>query len=76
MQEGPKYTTVFDLTKHLRKIFGPSKSTNQYRGKFTNIYVISTESILDYMEGLVKKLSINIRWRNHRIEMYRQNNEN
>lgn len=53
--EGSEYTTVFDLTRRLRKIFGPNKSTDQYRGELANIYMKPNENLLDYVER-VKEL--------------------
>lgn len=53
--EGIEYTTMFALTRRLRKIFGPNKSTDQYRGELANIYMRPNENILDYVER-VKEL--------------------
>lgn len=57
--EGTEYGTVFDLTRRLRKIFGPNKSTDQYRGELANIYMKPNENILDYVER-VKELRTSI----------------
>ena len=53
--EGSEYTTVHELTKRLRKIFGPNKSTDQYRGELANIYMKNNENLFDYIER-VKEL--------------------
>lgn len=57
--EGSEYTTIFDLTRRLRRIFGPNKSTDQYRGELANIYMRSNENILDYVDR-VKELRTSI----------------
>jgi len=53
--EGTEYETVFDLTRRLKRIFGPNKSVDQYRGELANIYMKPNESIFDYIER-VKEL--------------------
>jgi len=53
--ERSEYSTIFELIRHLRKIFGPNKSTDQYRGKFANIFMRNNENLLDYVEQ-VKEL--------------------
>lgn len=57
--EGSEYVTVFDITRRLRKIFGPNKSTDQYRGELANIYMKPNENLLDYVER-VKELRTSI----------------
>lgn len=47
--------TITELTDRLRAIFGPRKSTNQYRGELGNIYKRNNEHILDYI-GRIKDL--------------------
>jgi len=37
--EGTDFQTVGELTRQLKKIFGPNKSLNQYRGELGNIYM-------------------------------------
>lgn len=53
--EGSENTTVHELTKRLRRIFGPNKSTDQYRGELANIYMKQGENLFDYIER-VKEL--------------------
>lgn len=50
--EGTEYQTVRDLTRRLRSIFGPNKSTDQYRGELANIYMMPNENVLDYVERI------------------------
>lgn len=50
-----EYPRIFYLTKRLKQIFGPNKSTDQYRGELANIYMKPNEHILDYA-GRVKEL--------------------
>lgn len=53
--EGTEYETIIELTKRLKSIFGPNKSTDQYRGELANIYMKPNENIFDYI-GRVKEL--------------------
>jgi len=53
--EGTEYETIFELTRRLKRIFGPNKSVDQYRGELANIYMKPNESIFDYIER-VKEL--------------------
>ena len=53
--EGSENTTVHELTKRLRRIFGPNKSTDQYRGELANVYMKSNENLFDYIQR-VKEL--------------------
>jgi hypothetical protein len=53
--EGSENTTVHELTKRLRRIFGPNKSTDQYRGELANVYMKPNENLFDYIER-VKEL--------------------
>ncbi|KAL6419456.1 hypothetical protein ACFW04_011397 [Cataglyphis niger] len=53
--EGTEYHTVFELTRKLKRIFGPNKSVDQYRGELANIYMKPNENIFDYIER-VKEL--------------------
>ncbi|KAL6417279.1 hypothetical protein ACFW04_012867 [Cataglyphis niger] len=53
--EGTEYHTVFELTRKLKRIFGPNKSVDQYRGELANIYMKPNENIFDYIEK-VKEL--------------------
>jgi hypothetical protein len=50
--EGIEYNTVFEITRQLRKIFGPNKSTDQYRGEMANIYMRPSESLFNYVERI------------------------
>lgn len=54
--EGYEYPRIFYLTRRLKQIFGPNKSTDQYRGELANIYMKPNEHILDYA-GRVKELA-------------------
>lgn len=47
--EGNEYTTVLELTRRLKKIFGPNKSVDQYRGELANIFMKPNENIFDYI---------------------------
>lgn len=53
--EGTEYTTVFELTRRLKRIFGSNKTVDQYRGELANIYMKPNENIFDYIER-VKEL--------------------
>lgn len=53
--EGMNFHTVSCLTGHLKKIFGPNKSLNQYRGELGNLYMLPNEDIFGYIER-VKEL--------------------
>lgn len=53
--EGVEYPRLYYLTKRLKEVFGPNKSTDQYRGELANIYMKPNEHILDYVER-VKEL--------------------
>lgn len=57
--EGTDFSTVFALTRRLKEVFGPNKSTDQYRGELANIFMKSNEHILDYVER-VKELKTSI----------------
>lgn len=57
--EGTEYPSVFSLTKRLKQVFGPNKSTDQYRGELANIYMKPNEHILDYVER-VRELQTSI----------------
>lgn len=48
--EGMNFSTVASLTCHLKKIFGPNKSLNQYRGELGNLYMLPSEDIFNYIE--------------------------
>lgn len=48
--EGMDFSTVTSLTSHLKKIFGPNKSLNQYRGELGNLYMLPSEDIFSYVE--------------------------
>ena len=48
--EGMNFPTVASLTFHLKKIFGPNKSLNQYRGELGNLYMLPNEDIFTYIE--------------------------
>lgn len=48
--EGMNFSTVASLTYHLKKIFGPNKSLNQYRGELGNLYMLPSEDIFYYIE--------------------------
>lgn len=47
--EGSHFSTVCDLTRKLKQIFGPNKSLNQYKGELGNAFMKSNENILDYV---------------------------
>jgi len=53
--EGTEYETIIELTKRLKSIFDPNKSTDQYRGELANIYMKPNKNIFDYI-GKVKEL--------------------
>jgi len=48
--EGMTFYTLFHLISHLKKIFGPNKSLNQYRGELGNLYMMPNEDIFNYIE--------------------------
>jgi len=50
--EGTDFQTVGELTRQLKKIFGPNKSLNQYRGELGNIYMFPNEDIFTYIERI------------------------
>jgi len=50
--EGTDFQTVGELTRQLKKIFGPNKSLNQYRGELGNIYMLPNEDIFTYIERI------------------------
>jgi len=43
---------LVQLTRQLKKIFGPNKSLNQYRGELGNIYMLPHEDIFSYIERI------------------------
>lgn len=49
------YLTVEPLLRKLKRIFGPNKTLNQYRGELGNAYMRPNESVLDYI-GRIKEL--------------------
>lgn len=49
--EGVNFSTVASLTLQLKKIFGPNKSLNQYRGELGNLYMLPNEDIFSYVEA-------------------------
>lgn len=53
--EGEEYTSVRALTRQLKRIFGPNKTVDQYRGELANIYMKPNENIFDYI-ARVKEL--------------------
>lgn len=57
--EGTEYSSVFSLTKRLKQVFDPNKSTDQYHGELANIYMKPNEHILDYVER-IRKLQTSI----------------
>jgi len=48
--EGMTFHTVSHMISHLKKIFGPNKSLNQYRGELGNLYMTPNEDIFNYVE--------------------------
>jgi len=48
--EGMTFYTLSHLISHLKKIFGPNKSLNQYRGELGNLYMMPNEEIFNYIE--------------------------
>lgn len=48
--EGMNFSTIASLTQHLKKIFGPNKSLNQYRGELGNMYMLPNEDIFSYVD--------------------------
>lgn len=48
--EGINFHSVSHLTSQLKKIFGPNKSLNQYRGELGNLYMQPNEDIFNYIE--------------------------
>lgn len=48
--ESINFSTVTSLIQHLKKIFGPNKSLNQYRGELGNLYMLPNEDIFNYVE--------------------------
>jgi len=50
--EGTDFETVGELTRQLKKIFGPNKSLNQYRGELGNIYMLPNEDIFTYIDRI------------------------
>lgn len=56
--EGIEFHSVFELTRRLKRIFGPNKTTDQYRGEFANIYMRYNEDIFDYVTRVKELYSI------------------
>lgn len=48
--EGMQFHTVSELLRQLKRIFGPNKSLNQYRGELGNLYMLPNEDIFSYIE--------------------------
>jgi len=48
--EGMTFHTLPHMINHLKKIFGPNKSLNQYRGELGNLYMMPNEDIFNYVE--------------------------
>jgi len=48
--EGMTFHTLPHMISHLKKIFGPNKSLNQYRGELGNLYMMPNEDIFNYVE--------------------------
>jgi len=48
--EGMTFYTLTHMISHLKKIFGPNKSLNQYRGELGNLYMLPSEDIFNYVE--------------------------
>jgi len=48
--EGMTFYTLAHLISHLKKIFRPNKSLNQYRGELGNLYMMPNEDIFNYIE--------------------------
>jgi len=48
--EGMTFYTLPHMINHLKKIFGPNKSLNQYRGELGNLYMMPNEDIFNYVE--------------------------
>jgi len=48
--EGMTFHTLPHMINHLKKIFGPNKSLNQYRGELGNLYMLPNEDIFNYVE--------------------------
>jgi len=44
------FYTLPSLIHHLKKIFGPNKTLNQYRGEFGNLYMMPNEEIFNYIK--------------------------
>ncbi|XP_011860867.1 PREDICTED: uncharacterized protein LOC105558005 [Vollenhovia emeryi] len=47
--EGTQPLSVLELTRRLKRIFGPNKSVDQYRGELANVFMKSNENIFDYV---------------------------
>lgn len=50
--EGTEFQTVSDITRQLKRIFGPNKSLNQCRGELGNIYMYPNEDIFSYVDRI------------------------
>jgi len=48
--EGMTFHTLPHMINHLKRIFGPNKSLNQYRGELGNLYMMPNEDIFNYVE--------------------------
>lgn len=48
--DGVDFRHIASLTRHLRAIFGPNKSLNQYRGELGNLYMKPNEDIFAYVD--------------------------
>lgn len=49
VMEGIEFNSLFELTRRSKKIFGPNKSVDQYRGELANIFMKPNENIFDYI---------------------------
>ncbi|KOC71215.1 hypothetical protein WH47_06137 [Habropoda laboriosa] len=47
--EDERYINIADLCTRLKKVFGPQKTVDHYRGDMANIYMREEEHILDYI---------------------------
>lgn len=50
--ENINFSNLSAFLYHLKKIFGPNKFLNQYRGKFGNLYMSNNKHIFSYIERI------------------------
>jgi len=65
--EGMIFYTLPHMINHLKKIFGPNKSLNQYRGELGNLYMTPNENIFNYV---VRAKNLRAAITDEEIDMY------